>query len=567
MRHHQFEKHTAGVMPTVHSRGSAAPAALASAPSGFTSGRVRVSAPGGARTAALVALVLSSLAPVFAQDSTSPALARSPAPLDRLTLSDAISRALETSIDIEQSRIRTSIAATSVDSVRESTEPRFTLAADPLYSLATQRGANFADITSVADFPPSPVTSLTNSTGVSLDVVQPLPSAGRLSAGVSTSFAVTTTFHDDTSTSYSLRPALSFALSQPLFVDGRFLDTEEPRLVLEQALRGVDESQLVEEQIRRRLTTTVISLYAQLGTLRRSVGTQRAQQRLLELQLDQARIREEQGQGSRQQIFTLQVQLGRVEESILQTELAAREIEIELGRLTGAAIAERTELENADAWAGAPTADLASVSPAPTLEERTALLALERARADLRLARKQERATSTAALSLIPRYADERESPDTLGGTVTDYFGEGAGVDVSLSIGLSVPLGLEASRARAIVQAGYAVELAERDLERAARDRDTEAAIRAQRIRTIEGRIDLVEFELEFDRDQLESELGLRDIGASTELRIEEIRVAIAAGVSRLADLRSQLFLAYVDAAVLRGVDVTELLTSRPSEE
>ncbi len=519
-------------------------------PSAF---RPRVRMPSG--LASVVAAAVIAVVPI------------APAAGEELALDDAIAAAIDRSIPLEQSRLRTAVARTRVEATEETSAPRFSLEAEPVYALTTQRSSNFADVTSPLDFPPDPTTTVANSTGVGIVLQQPLPTAGVLSGNVGTSLSASTSFPDegDTTTTWSFQPSVSLALSQPLFVDGAFVDTEEPSLVLEQVERGAAESRLSEEQIRRQIATNVTQLYVQLDSLRRAMALQRTQRRLLELQLDQARVQREQGQGSRQETFSLQVQLNRNEDAMLQTRLSTREVELELARLTGVDVQESTTLtgmDDARARLGAVDFEQASANA----ELRAAQIGVGRAETDLRLARKQARAAASASLALTPRYEDERENPDTLGGAFGDYFGEGGGVDVAFSLGVSVPLGEQTRREREVRQAELALEIAQREVDRVVREQRSRLAVVRERLRILEERAELLSFEMEFERDQLESERELVAIGASTELQVERIRANIAARESELADLETQLLLERLQAATIANEDPVALLTGTATE-
>lgn len=490
-----------------------------------------------------------------------------PASGAELALDDAIVAAIDRSYLLEQSRLRTEIADTRVEATVEATDPRLSLESEPLYALNTQRGSNFADVTSPLDFPPDPTTTVINSTGAGLAVQQPLPTTGVLSGKLGTSLSASTSVPDegDSTTTWSFQPSVSVALSQPLFVDGRFVDTEEPLLVLEQAQRGAAESRLSEEQIRQQLATSVTRLYVQLDSLRRAMELQRTQRSLLELQLEQARVRSEQGQGSRQETFTLQVQLNRSEDAMLQTRLSAREVELELARLTGVDVDESTTLTGLDD-ARERLAAVAFERSSPNAELRAAQIAVERAQADLRLATKQAGATASASLALTPRYADTRENPGELGGAFGDYFGDGGGVDVAFSLGMSVPLGEGTRREREVRQAQLALEIARREVDRIVREQQSRLSVVRARLRILEERGELLSFEIEFERDQLESEQELVGIGASTEIQVEQIRANIAARENELADLETQLLLERLQAATIAEEDPVEVLTGSTPE-
>jgi outer membrane protein TolC len=476
----------------------------------------------------------------------------------RLTLAEAIDGALEQSVDLTQTDLRIASSRLRESAVLESTAPSLEFSSEPAYSLVTQR---------VPETTVGPTTTpgsdlLINSTRVGLGVVQPLPTAGVVSGSLGLGFSATTTRPDDgdASTSYALDPSFSLAISQPLFTGDDFIEAEQPGLILEQARRGTSELEVSREIIRRQVAAVVINLYTQIGTLRRSVELQGAQRELLETQLDQAEIRRESGIGSREDELELQVQINRIDDALLQSQLGIRELSIEFERLTGIAIGPDVELEPAELLGTRVSGRTSDVIPSPTEEQRAAALATERAETDLVLAAKQSRATASAALSLTPRYMDQRESPDELAGAVTDYFGDGAGVDVVFSLGITVPIGEESGRAREREQARISLDLARSEEERLERETRYQRELFQVRIRSLESRIELAQFELEFRRDQLANELELVELGVSSQATADTIRNEILAQELALEDLAAQLFLARMDLAAALGGDIAGLV-------
>ena len=500
-------------------------------------------------------LIAGVLAAVFLLGGAAAAVAQ------ELALEDAVAAAIERSSALAQSELRTELARLRAETVADASDTRWTVSGDPVYALNTRRAADFASVSNPADFPPAPTTTLTNTTGGTVSVQQPLPTSGVLSGSVGTSFSANTTFPEDgdAATTFSLTPSASVALSQPLFVDGAFIDTRQPELTLEQAERGVSESRVTERQVRQQTAVTVARLFVQLDSLRRAMELQQSQRSLLQAQLEQARIRSEQGQGSQQEVFGLEVQLNRSEDAMLQTRLSARELELELSRITGLDISADTELTGIEPLSGrleAVTAEAGS-----TLDLQAAELAIDRARTDLELARKQEAATAQLSLALSPRYADARENADSLTGAVTDYFGEGGGLDVALSLGLTVPLDQRATNERERRQAEISLDIAQRERDRIALEQATRFEVARERIAILQERIELLAFEIEFEQEQLASEEELVEIGASTQLRVQQLRGTVISREGELADLHAQLVLERLDLAARFASDPVGVLT------
>ena len=477
-----------------------------------------------------------------------------------VSLADAIQAALDRSIEIRQSSLRIASAELREAAVEAATRPSVELTSDPIYSLVTQRIPDPTAVSPSGDF----ADLFVSSTSVGVGIVQPLPTAGivtgALDLGFTGSRTVSTALDDaDPVDSYSLAPTIVFSYSQPLFVGDDFIEAEQPRLILDQARRGTQETEISGEIIARQIAAAVINLYTQLGTLRRSITLQVAQRELLETQLEQAIIRRESGLGSRDTEIELQIQINRIDDVVLQSELGIAELAIEFERLTGVTVTPDDDLESASLLGERALATVSDRLPSPTSERRAAGIATARAETDLVLAQKQPRMTAQAALSLTPRYQDAREDADLLD-AITDYSGTGAGVDVVVSLGITVPLGEEPSRERERAQARIALDLARAEEERLELESRYQLELFAVRIQSIQSRVAFSEFELEFRRDQLANELELVSLGASSQANADSIRSEILAQELALEDLAAQLFLARMDLAAASGFDPMDVL-------
>ena len=384
-----------------------------------------------------------------------------------------------------------------------------------------------------------------------------------MSGSLQGGFSISSDLSDDgeVSNTFAFEPTLSLAISQPLFVDGKFIDVEQPRLAYEQAQRATRELEITGDLIRRREAATVVALYTQLGTLRRAYTLQNAQRELLVGQLERAQIRLSSGQASRQEGFALQVQINRLDDVRLQSSLTIEELEYELTRLTGLLFGPEIELEPVDVLNLRVDESLLDAVSGVAIEKLASDEALRRAETNLRISRKKAKATANAALSLVPRYADQRENDENLWGSVSDYFGDGAGVDIALSIGITVPLSEGAARERAIRQAEIAVDIAREDVESAADNAEYQQRLYGLRIKNLVERIELLQFELEFEKSELENELELVALGVSTDADADDIRSDILAAEIELEDLEAQLFLSRMDLAAVRGMDLSAIVT------
>lgn len=479
-----------------------------------------------------------------------------------ITVEEAIEGALAASSALRQTELRIASSLLREAEVLASTRPSFSFVSDPAYGLVTQRIAGLDSPL----FPAagSPSTLIINSTSAGVSLTQPLPTTGIVSGSLRGGFSVASDIPDegDISNTFAFDPSLAIAISQPIFVDGKFIDTEQPVLTYEQARRSTREVTISGDLVRRQTAAVVVALYTRLGTLRRAVTLQNAQHDLLVGRLEQVRIRRSSGQASPQEELTLQVQINRLDDVRLQSSLAIRELELELTKLTGLQFGPETELERLVDLDARAESSIASAMSVITIEKRAKDEALRRAEVNLQLARKQPQATANAALSITPRYADEREREDELWGSVADYFGEGAGIDVALSIGISVPLGKTETRERAIRQAEIAVDLAREEVQSAAEDAEYRQRLFDIRINNLAERIELLHFELDFEESRLDTEMELVKLGVSTEAEVDEIRSDILSAEIELEDLRAQLFLARMDLAAARGLDLAGIVAA-----
>lgn len=503
-------------------------------------------------------LLLSMLAPVSVGASEG---ARVHADFDLGTIVQA---ALEQSRTVGQAELRTRLARLERDAVIDARRAAWTIATEPAYGLATRRATDFTSLTNVAEFPPEPRTTLTHSLGFGASVRQPLPTSGVLSAGLSGRFQATVSQDDEngSTTAYALLPELRVSVAQPLFVDGRFIDTERADLILADAVSATREADSGERALAERLVGSVVRLYAQLDAFQRAITLQQTESKLTQLRIDDAEIRLERGQGTRQTVLSLRVQMNRLTDAELRTTIAAEEVALELSRLTGLEV--RTTSTLAPISINPSDSDTADT---PTLE--AAQIAVARAETAVALAKKNERANASVALAVTPRYADERDSPDRPIGAVSDFFGDGSGLDWRLSLDVTVPLGREPSRRRDVERASIALEIARLDLAERESESHSQIDLVRRRIDIMEQRIELAELDLVFDREQLAAERELVEIGATTELNIATLAAQITARESEIADLTTERTLEILELHRLRGTSLVELLvgTDRAREQ
>jgi outer membrane protein TolC len=344
------------------------------------------------------------------------------------------------------------------------------------------------------------------------------------------------------------------------------------RLNRESADASLAAARTGEEALRQQVVLQTVQLASQRESLRRAAQLQQEQQELLRLQLEQARVRQNQGQGSAQQISALEIQLNRARDAELRNTLAARELALGLERLTGRTVPEQSIIVFPDATGGADHDDgreggdsgLADGVRSPQVARAES--ELRAAEADYQLARKQAGATANLAITATPRYRDEREDPEDPATVFSDFTGDGSGVDLNLVLTLEIPLTEGGARRRAVEQAQLSLELAESALERTRREQDSQSVLAELRIETLAQRIELLEFELAFEREQLQSDRELQELGSATRVDIARRLLTITGRENELANLRTELLLQQLELIRLRGDDPATFVLREKTE-
>ncbi len=509
----------------------------------------------------LAAILLVASLPLLAQEQTTGE--------GGIELAELVAAALEASRDISDAAIRTRLAEIARDSVLDTVTPELTLTADPAYGLRTQRGSNFAEISDIAEFPPEPTTTVTQSTGLTLSAVQLLSTGGVVNGSVGSGLSATVSdaASDASTTTYALSPQVSLSISQPLFVDGKLIDATQLRLNRESANNALATAQLGEAAVREQITVLTVQLALQRESLRRAALLQRSQQALLELQLDDARVRQNQGQGSQQQILALEVQLNRSRDAELQSMLAARELALQLRELTGVSLDENEPIAiPASAGPGAADGQCGRSADESSLPISQAERELRSAELDYELARKQAGATANLAVTATPRYRDEREDPADLGTVFSDFSGDGSGVDLNLVLTLEVPLTAGGERRRTVEQARLSLDLAESALERARVETESQEELLELRMDTLSRRIELLEFDLAYERDLLTNDRELLELGSRNQINVEQREFSVQAKEIDLANLRGELLLQRLELARVVGKDPAAFVLDSVSE-
>lgn len=501
-------------------------------------------------TAFVFALLLTVVLPATAQN-------------ELITAAAVVDAVAAENPDLRQARLRAALSSLAYEDLVGAARPTLSVELDPAYSLVSRRAADFTALSSVTDFPPTPETSVSHTVGLGVSYRQLLPTGGSLQAGLAGSVtARTAPEDDDAEPTYSVSPSANAVLSQPLFVDGGLLDLRSRRLQLEAARLAERQAQLGAEAQRNGLVRSALELYTGLQSLQRAVRLQEAGLALARRQLEQVRVNAAEGRASQSDVLAQQVRVNQAQDQILATQLQIGDLETTLALLMGVESVDSTRFEeDLPAFAQSALAALEAADPQAspaTAERRTDELSLEEARTRAELSRKSAGATFSVAVSLTPRYRDERDDPADPASLLTDFQGDGAGVDTTVSLGLTVPLTNGAADRRARTRAEIQQDIAESRLAATeGRDRRRSDYLQMRRSMLAE-RVRLLREELELSNQRVRREEELLELNASTVVRIESIRLETERIQNQLWQLQVDGYLTDLDLAQLAGVDLWE---------
>jgi len=187
-------------------------------------------------------------------------------------------------------------------------------------------------------------------------------------------------------------------------------------------------------------------------------------------------------------------------------------------------------------------------------------LSLEKAQAEAILSGRADAPNLDLALTLLPQYnVGPQNLPTEFGDSFSSFFTDGTDLDLSLSIGLEIPL-YNGKKATYREQVNTAAErIARETLEASLRNvRNTyEALILRQRI--VQDRIELLEKNIELKARMTADEQRKLEVGLGTALRVESARLELIQVQNELWQARADLFLNSLDLLALSGRALEEV--------
>lgn len=400
-----------------------------------------------------------------------------------------------------------------------------------------------------------------HSAGASLQLMQSLPTSGRLTAGITHRFTVTD--FGDTRTVEQV-PEGSIGISQPLFTTGTLLSTGVFDAGMREVEIGRTQSRLAVEMQQNEAILRGVGQFIRYAGLRRNMELNRRTISVLEEQIQSAEIDRSQGILSENAVLALQVALNDRRRVLFDMELESVRTEQELIRLLypaekiGTLSAYRlqdlpedfTELKE---WSEPPV----EVNN-PLVQSRR--LDIERTRAQSLRNNLTDRPQFDINIAASPLYPASRENADDIATSLGDYFNEDSDFAARIAFLLRIPLltGRERSARERIDELAEEGALASLEDAELAVNRELEV-LQFQRNLLLQRR-ELLKTELEYQRRRLRSEEDLLEAGATTRLRVQEVALDLAYREYEDWQVAADLFINGLNMYAVTGNDLASIL-------
>lgn len=477
------------------------------------------------------------LTPLFAQESPA---------LDELTVAGVVEQVLLQDPSIVNARRAVESARNSRALTRAGVLPNVTLDLTP-YAWSQNRVP-----TGVG---PATDRVRTQSVGAGLRVDQPLPTSGSVSVGLRNRLDII----EQDGTEFEQSPEATLSLRQPLFVGGSFISDDVFRAGLRNADIGLERSEISRQLTVNGTIQQALSLMVQVSSLRRTVNVLEETIDVLRRQLDAAEIDREQGLISDNALLALQVTLNDRRETLFDTQLGLVEVEQTLARVLGVESIAQLPVEQM-----LPVLDITDASPAELAADssRVALqdLAVEQTLRSSLLNDLQDRPNFSVNVRVAPVYPDTRANPDQIGSSFGDFFESDADLNASVQLALQVPL--LTARERTARERVDELSLLQAETTRDDTERSVLNEIRTLLINRdfLSRRVDILETDVRFEQQRVSNEETLLEAGATTDLRVDEVRLDLLSRENELWQVEAELFLNAIGILAARGEDLSEVL-------
>lgn len=372
-------------------------------------------------------------------------------------------------------------------------------------------------------------------------------------------------------------PTLLLSLSQPLLVNGKFIDTEASPLNRRLGQIGWERAVLREREIKNRIIHNSLILFHQIISLRETVIYLEEQLKLFNLELAKARENRGLGRISETDLLSLELRTSRQETLIFDTKYQLLVAEETLAGLIGkrdlASLPLVWEYSFSDP---ASERDISTVPQMASLRDKlmqpgsndpmnnpgpaAATLALEEQRIRSRLSGLSEGINMDLSFRFSPQYPQDRETPEKFLSSITDLFDEQAKPSLSLGLSLRVPLYEGgAAQARRSMDS-LAEKTAALSLEKSRREISEAGMFLLRRLVVLEDKISFLSAQREYDGRLLEKEKSRLSLGLANELDVETVRLALNSRQREMDVTEREWFLTLIEYQLTAGEDLEEFI-------
>lgn len=390
-----------------------------------------------------------------------------------------------------------------------------------------------------------------------LSIRQLLPTYGELSLSLNDSISLNTL---DENLSISQSPSLQLRLTQPVLLNGKFIDTDVYKAEFDLLGESVETRELLYRTEKNRVLSEAFTLYlAELYQQKQIANTER-RIKLKEQRLAGEQLMFEQGFMSFTDFQKSKLELDSFMKSVM---------ELEYRMLTNHQLLLQTLGIREDVDVTGNTAEFPEIN----IKEKDELVnaAMENSDQIIIKSRELESVRKSAVLSglesavlmdfgfsLTPHYPDERTSEDNFGRSFSDFFENGAGLDWSLSLGVNVPIDeIGKNEYRNRINESRIMK-AEKILELAREDTANKIILCLENRKFLEKRKTFLENSIALDRKTLEDTRKLFEFEMVTELDVEEASAELESKQNQLWEIESLLFLNALDIYSLCGDDLED---------
>ncbi len=478
-----------------------------------------------------------------------------------LTVTDVVDLVLQKETSVLQSEETLTASLNDYRSLLANKYPQLNLASSYGLDYTSKR----QDLYYLGDFERYKLHSV--SLGFTLD--QLVPTYGTLSFGVS--YELTSRLgsvdSEELDPFYSHNPALSLSFSQPVLLNGKFIDMGLYRASFRKGQIGYQSaaqgSRISKNQaISSALTSMfdIVSLQNEIVKIKKAIA-------LKEMGLENLQHKFEQGLVAETEVWEMRVEIGNEKELLLANVYSLREKEGDLRLSLG--LLEDQEINIAEELF-VPQLRLDNIkSPDEIFRDNPTIrqyeLSAEEASLDSVIDGANDASIWTLSIALAPRYPYARlfDADSTFGEAITDYFDPKAGFDLGFMTELKIPL-YNGSKWRHKVKADKATEASRRE-ELAHRRRDLLLSLRMLLLmqENLKEKIPLLEDNIRLRKKQAEVERELLKIGQTTELDVIKLEIEYLEKQNDLTKAKMDLYLTVLETLSLMGANLEEVILER----